>query len=138
MGNITVKGRKVLVKRSADQLFTLFSDLNNFTGNLPPAITGKAEIASTRDTLTAKIQGVELGLKVQERVPVSLIKMTQHGNTPFPYTFLIKIESLGDSESGFELEMESDLPGMFKAMVSGKLQELVDKLTDGLENALAG
>ena len=55
MGNITVKGRKVLVKRSADQVFTLFSDLNNFTGSLPPEITGKAEIASTRDTLTAKI-----------------------------------------------------------------------------------
>ena len=71
-------------------------------------------------------------------MPVSLIKMAQYGNAPFPYIFLIKIGPLGDSESEFELEMESDLPGMFKAMVSGKLQELVDKLTDGLENALAG
>ncbi len=137
MGNINVKGRRVKVCRSAEQIYILFSDLNNISANLPADISSKADITTTRDTLTAKVQGFDLGLRIEEKNPYSLIKMVQNGNTLFSYTFLVKIESLGEIESEFGLEMDTELPGMFKSIIGSKLQDMIDKLTDAIEKSLS-
>ncbi len=136
MGNIYVKGRRVKVCKSAEQIYNLFSDLNNISANLPADISSKADITTTEDTLTAKVQGIELGLRIDEKIPFSLIKMVHNQKSLFPYTFQINIDSLGESESEFGLEMETDLPGMFKLMIGSKLQDTVDKLTDVIEKSL--
>ncbi len=137
MGNINVKGRRVKVFRSAEQIYNLFTDLNNISANLPADVSSKADITTTHDTLTAKVQGFELGLRIEEKSPYSLIKMVQNGTSLFSYTFQIKIESLGENESEFGLEMETELPGMFKSMIGSKLQDMIDKLTDAIEKSLS-
>jgi len=137
MGNINVKGRLVTVCRPAEQIYNLFTDLNNISANLPADISSKADITTTRDTLTAKVQGFDLGLRIEEKNPYSLIKMVQNGNALFSYTFLIKIESLGENESEFGLEMNTELPGMFKSLIGSKLQDMIDKLTDAIEKSLS-
>ena len=137
MGNVTAKGRKVRVGRSDMQIYQLFSDLNNFTANLPPEISSKAEVSSTRDSLNIKVQGLELGLNVRERVPYSMIAMGEQAGSLFPYNFTIMIDSCGESCSEFQFEMNADLPGFFKTILGSKFQELIDKLTDSVEKSLS-
>ncbi len=135
MGNTQIKGRRVVVKYPATALFELFSDLTNFTKNLPQDMLKGSEVTATRDTLIAKVQGFEIGLVVAERVEYSLIRYDQYGKNIFPYTFFVRLDSKSEAETEFMIEMDTELSGMFKTMVGGKLQELVDKVTDQIEMA---
>lgn len=135
MGNTQIKGRRVVVKYSARALFELFSDLTNFTKNLPQDMLKGSEVTATRDTLIAKLQGFEIGLVVAERVEFSLVRYDQYGKNIFPYTFFVRLDSKSEAETEFMIEMDTELSGMFKMMVGGKLQELVDKVTDQIEMA---
>jgi len=135
MGNTQIKGRRVVVKYPARALFELFSDLTNFTKNLPQDMLKGSEVTATRDTLIAKVQGFEIGLVVAERVEFSLVRYDQYGKNIFPYTFFVRLDSKSEAETEFMIEMDTELSGMFKTMVGGKLQELVDKVTDQIEIA---
>ena len=135
MGNTQIKGRRVVVKYPARALFELFSDLTNFTKNLPQDMLKGSEVTATRDTLIAKVQGFEIGLVVAERVEFSLVRYDQYGKNIFPFTFYVRLDSKSEAETEFMIEMDTELSGMFKTMVGGKLQELVDKVTDQIEMA---
>jgi len=135
MGNTQIKGRRVVVKYPASALFELFSDLTNFTKNLPQDMLMGSEVTSTRDTLIAKVQGFEIGLIVAERVEYTLVRYDQYGKNIFPYTFFVRLDSKSEAETEFMIEMDTELSGMFKTMVGGKLQDLVDKVTDQIEMA---
>jgi hypothetical protein len=131
-----IEGRVVRIARPAEVLFLVFTDLTNFTRNIPPDMAGKADITTTPDTLVARVQGIELGVKVSERTPFSRIRYEQYGNSPFPFSFTINLDSPDPSHTDFQLIMDTELSGMFKMMLSGKLQEVVDKVTDQIEAAL--
>lgn len=124
------------MKYPAQVVFALFSDMTNFTKNLPADVLNGSDVVTTEDTLVAKVHGFEIGMKIAEKVPYTLLKYDQYGKSPINYTFLVHLDSKGESETEFMLEMETELSGMFKMMVGGKLQDLVDKVTDQIEAAL--
>lgn len=167
MANTHIEGRVVRVARPADILYSLFTDLTNFTRKMPADISNinadtsninadipnmpdipedmrnmladmqdKADVRATPDTLLAKVQGFEIGIKICERTPFTRIRYEQYGSTPIPFTFTVLLKDLGTGTSDFQLIMDSELSGMFKMMLGGKLQEIVDKVTDGIERAL--
>ncbi len=138
MASTQAIGRTVKIQQPASQIFGIFSDLTNFTKSLPADIGKSADIHSTSDTLAGKVQGFEIGIKVAERVPFSLIRYEQYGKSPFPFNFIMNIESVSPTESLFNLELNAELSGMFKMMLGGKLQEAVDKITDELEKGMGG
>ena len=131
-----VKGRNIVIRQPSNVLFELFSDLNNFTRNLPDGVKEKADIKSTADTLLAKVRGFEMGLKVDERTPFSSIKYVQYGKSPISFVFKVLLNPLSDNETEFHLELDAELSGIFKMMLGSKLQEVIDKVTDELEKGL--
>lgn len=137
MGITQVKGRKVVVKHSSGVLFSLFSDLTNFSRNLPSDIRDKVELQSTTDTLLAKVMGFQVGIKVEERIPYSSIRYVQFAKSPVQFTFKVLFNTIDDVSTEFQLELEAELHGIFK-MMSGKLQGAVDKVTDEIERGLGG
>jgi hypothetical protein len=136
MANTHIEGRVVRIARPADVLYSLFTDLTNFTRNFPADMQDKADVRATPDTLLATVQGFEVGIKICERTPFTRIRYEQYGSTPIPFTFTVLLNDLGTGTSDFQLIMDSELSGMFKMMLGGKLQEIVDKVTDGVERAL--
>lgn len=136
MANTHIEGRVVRISRPCDFLYHIFTDLSNFTKNLPPDIASKADISSTPDTLIAKVQGFEIGMKVSERTPFSTIRYSSLETSPLPFSFTIKLDNIAPGVTDFQLIMDSELSGMLKMMVGGKLQEVVDKVTDQIESAM--
>ena len=133
MSSTNIKGRKILVKQLAEVLFAMFSDLSNFSKSVPADVLKGNELIATQDTVVTKVQGFEIGLKVAERVPFSLIKYEQYGNSPFPFVFFITFDERCTGETELMIELETELSGMLKMMLGGKLKELVDKVTNELE-----
>ena len=131
-----IEGRVVRIARPTEVLYSVFTDLTNFTKNIPVEMSGKADLTTTPDTLVARVQGMELGIKVSERTPFSRVRYEQYGKSPFPFSFTINLDSPDPSHTDFQLVMDTELSGMFKMMLGGKLQEVVDKVTDQIEMAL--
>ncbi len=136
MANTHIDGRVVRIAHPPVTLYSLFTDLTNFTRNFPAEMREKADISTTPDTLLAKVQGFEIGMRISERVPYSLVKYEQYGSSPIPFEFTVKLTDVGNGSCEFQLTMDSELSGMFKMMLECKLREMVDKVTDGIESAM--
>jgi len=138
MSTTNAVGRQIKVSRPASELFAIFSDLTNFTRGLPQEQLVKADVVATSESIRGKLQGMEIGIKIGERIPFTLVKYESFGPSPVPFRIFVRIEDSGALQSLFSLELEAELSGMFKMMLGGKLQEAVDQLTDRLEGALGG
>lgn len=138
MSTTNAVGRQIKVSRPASELFAIFSDLTNFTRGLPQEQLVKADVVATSESIRGKLQGMEIGIKIGERIPFTLVKYESFGPSPVPFRIFVRIEDAGALQSLFSLELEAELSGMFKMMLGGKLQEAVDQLTDRLEGALGG
>ena len=136
MGATHVKGRDLVVNHPPVVLYTIFSDLRRFAENLPADLKDKVRIEA--DSIVGSVQGMEMGLRVDQRIPYSLISFAETGKFPFPFEFYFHFSPVGLDSTLFNLELEAELPTMVKMMVGGKLQEMVDKVTDQLEQAFNG
>ena len=77
------------VSRPPYELYLLFSDLRNFLSMLPEDKRGM--IQASYDTLTATVQGFNIGVKVHQRVPYSRIELVDYG-APFAFHLAIHFE----------------------------------------------
>ena len=136
MGATQVKGRDLVVKHPPVVLYTLFSDLRRFAENLPADIKDKVRVEA--DSVVASAQGIEMGLQVDQRIPYSLVSFKETGKFPFPFKFEFHMSPVGLDSTLFNVELQTELPTMAKMMIGSKLQEMVDKITDQLEQAFNG
>lgn len=136
MSNTQVRGRDLIVKQPPVVLYTIFSDLRRFADSLPADVKDKVRIEA--DSVIASAQGFEMGLKVDQRIPYSLVSFSETGKFPFPFKFDFHFSPVGLDTTLFYIELQTELPAMAKMMVGSKLQEMVDKITDQLEQAFNG
>ncbi len=136
MAATQVRGRDLLVKHPPVVLYTLFSDLRRFAENLPADMKEKVQVEA--DCIVASVQGMEMGMRVEQRIPYSLITLSETGKFPFPIKIHFHFSPVGADSSHFHLEFCAELPTMVKMMVGNKFQEMVDKITDQIEQALNG
>ena len=137
MSNTKVLGKKVPVNQPAERIFAAFSDLSNFTKNLPEEHRDK--VRADTDTLIIQAQGFELGIQVAERTPCSVVRFEPFGaQTLFPFTIWIRIGEEGAGGSSLQIELHAELNMMMKMMLGAKLQEGIDKITDQLAAGFNG
>lgn len=125
------------VSRQPHELYMSMVDLRNFQAMLPE--DKKSMISADYDTLTATVQGFNIGVKVHNRVPYSMIELVDYGA---PFAFHIEIHfdpaAIDPYKTDFWIKMEADLNLMMKMMLSGKIKEALDKIVDGLVDASEG
>ena len=129
-----VKGDEVLLKRTPYEIYNMFSDLRNFAAAIPPDKVG--DVQADHDSMTFKVQGFELGLEIAEKAPYSLISFKERGSSPFPFKFTIHLYPVGLDATLFYVELSAQLNTFMKMVIGDKLQEMVDKMTEQLEQAI--
>ena len=132
-----IESKHGTVSRQPSELYMAFTDMSNFVRMLPK---DKQEmITADMDTLSATIQGFNVGIKVHERVPYSRIELVDYG-APFAFHIVVHFEPAADNpyHTDFWITVEADLNLMMKMMLSGKIKEALDKVVDGLVDASNG
>lgn len=125
------KSKHGVVKTPPYQLYMSFVDMRNFLQMLPEDKRGSVD--ADYDTISASVQGFEIGVKVYERVPYSKISVIDNG-APFGF----KIDLCFDSNNGdmystdFHIDVEADLNFMMKMMIGSKIQEGLDKIVQSM------
>src|SRR5574344_2183548 len=136
MGNTQVKGKVIQVNGPADASYSIFADMNNLVKNLPE--DKKKGVKTTEDTIEGTFQGFSMGLKIVERLPFSSVSYEQFGNSPCQFKLVRFGDAVDVAVTEFHLELDAELNFMLKTIIGGKIQELLDKLTEGLSMSFEG
>ena len=126
------------VPYTQERVYTKLSDLNNLASvrerldELKSKFPGKVEdLSFDQDSLTLKVQGISLTLRIIEREPMKCIKF-EGDKTPIPLNLWIQILPVSDAEAKMKVTIRAEVNAFMKAMVSKPLQEGVEKLADML------
>lgn len=126
------------VPYSQERVYNKLSDLNNLKGvrdrlnEVKDKLDGKLEDMSfDRDSITLKVQGINLTLRIIEREPLKCIKF-EGDKSPVPLNLWIQILPVTEEEAKMKVTIRAEVNMFMKAMVSKPLQEGVEKLADML------
>ena len=126
------------VPYSQEQVYNKLSDLNHLEGIrnrldlIKDKLEGKLEDMSfDTDSLTLKVQGVSLTLRIIEREPMKCIKF-ESDKSAIPLNLWIQILPVAAYEAKLKVTIRADVNMFMKAMVAKPLQEGVEKLADML------
>lgn len=126
------------VPYSQERVYNKLSDLSNLEGvrerldMVKDKLDGKLEDMSfDRDSITLKVQGISLTLRIIEREPLKCIKF-EGDKSPIPLNLWIQILPVTQEEAKMKVTIRAEVNMFMKAMVSKPLQEGVEKLADML------
>lgn len=126
------------VPYSQERVYNKLSELNNLEGvrerldMVKDKLDGKLEDMSfDRDSITLKVQGISLTLRIIEREPLKCIKF-EGDKSPIPLNLWIQILPVTQEEAKMKVTIRAEVNMFMKAMVSKPLQEGVEKLADML------
>lgn len=126
------------VPYSQERVYNKLSDLNNLEGvrerlnEVKDKLDGKLEDMSfDRDSITLKVQGINLTLRIIEREPLKCIKF-EGDKSPIPLNLWIQILPVTEEEAKMKVTIRAEVNMFMKTMVSKPLQEGVEKLADML------
>mgnify|MGYP001777168118 CR=1 FL=1 len=124
------------VPYTQERVYTKLADLNNLASvrerldELKSKFPGKVEdLSFDQDSLTLKVQGISLTLRIIEREPMKCIKF-EGDRTPLPMNLWIQVLPVSDAEAKKKVTIRAEVNAFMKAMVSKPLQEGVEKLAD--------
>jgi hypothetical protein len=119
------------ISKSDEKIYNFLSDFNNFQ-QLIPADKVKNWSSST-DSCHFTVDGIgDAGMKILEKTPFSLIKITSDRKTPISFFLWIQIKKIDENSSGIKIVIEPQVNAMILMMVKGPLQNFVDMLIDQL------
>lgn len=120
------------IKQSDEIIYNFLSDFNNFH-SLIPADKVKNWQATT-ESCSFTVDGIgEAGLRIVEKTPNSLIKVTSEGKTPIKFLFWIQLKKVDNENTSIRLVIEPDVNPIMMGMVKGPLQSFLDMLVDQVE-----
>jgi hypothetical protein len=120
------------LNQADEKIYNFLSDFNNFH-NLIPADKVK-NWSATSDSCQFTVDGIgDAGLKIIEKTPFSLIKVTSEGKTPINFFLWIQIKKIDEGSSAIRIVIEPQVNQMMMMMVKGPLQNFLDMLVDQVE-----
>jgi len=124
----------VTVNKPPAEVFSFLSDFNNFQSLMPEQVV---DWQSTPDECSFTIKGMAtLGMKIVEKTPNQLVKITSSGNVPFSFFLLCDIKEKGPG-SEVQLAFDADLNPMLKMMASKPLTNFLNMLAGKLKEIMA-
>lgn len=126
------------VPYSQERVYGKLSDLNNLESvrdrleQVKGKLEGKLEdLAFDQDSITIKVQGISLTLRIVEREPMKCIKF-EGEKSPVPMNLWVQILPVSEEEAKMKVTVRAEVNMFMRAMVSKPLQEGVEKIAEML------
>ena len=127
-----IESRIGVVKQPAEKIFNYVSDFSNFSRLIPEDRVKDFE--STGDTCRFRLEGIgRAGLRIIEKEPHKLIKISSDEETSFDFLLWIQIKEIESGDSRMKITTEVSMNPMMAAMAKKPLKNLVDTLIDQAE-----
>jgi carbon monoxide dehydrogenase subunit G len=127
-----IESRIGVVKQPAEKIFNYITDFNNFSSLIPEEQV--KDFQSTSDTCSFRVEGIgRAGLRIVEKEPHKLIKISSDEETSFDFLLWIQIKELEPGDSRMKITTEVKLNPMMAAMANKPLKNFVDTLIEQAE-----
>lgn len=127
-----IKSRVGKIQANQNKIYELISDFNNL-GNYVP--NDKVEdFTSDTDSCSFKVDKIgKFGMKIIEREPVKLVKITNDDSVPFKFNMWIQLKEVSEADVRVKVTLKADLNPMMKMVAKKPLTSFVNTLVDRLE-----
>lgn len=133
---VSYSSKHGLVSKRPDELYMAFCDMRNFTRMVPGQ--NMAEITADYDNLSVVVQGFTISVRVDDRVPYSLIRIGS-AESPVEFVAVLHFDDPGiPGKTDFSIQLDANLNFMMKTMLGNKVQEALDKAVDTLVDISEG
>ncbi|MBU8892056.1 MAG: SRPBCC family protein [Bacteroidales bacterium] len=130
MSKYTSKTGKI--NKSDELIYKFLTDFNNLKSVIPADKVSDFE--ATEDACKFNIDGIgKAGLKIIEKEPNKLIKISSDGKSPFSFFLWIQLKPMEEENiTAIRLTIDANLNQMMKMMIEKHLQKGVDAMVDQL------
>lgn len=127
---MNLESPKINVKKSAQELFDLLADVQNFEKLMPENIA-KFEVLDD-DSFIFGLSGMpEIKLKIKEKIaPKKLILGSASDKIPF--TLITNIESVSGNSCDVKLDFEGEFNAMMAMMIKGPISKFIETLANNM------
>jgi ribosome-associated toxin RatA of RatAB toxin-antitoxin module len=127
---MNLESPKVTVQKSAQDLFTLLTDVKNFEQLMPENIA-KFEVIG-EDAFIFGLKGMpEIKLKMKEKIAPNKIVLGA-ASDKLPFTLVTNIESTSETSSSVKLDFEGDFNPMMAMMIKGPIGKFIETLATNM------
>lgn len=112
-------------------IYEFLADFNNFSSLVPQEKISNWK--ATEDTCSFTLEGIgETGMKIIEREPHKLIKITGDERNKISFLLWIQLKELAEQNTAIKLTIHAEINPMIQVMVKKPLQNFLDMLVDQL------
>lgn len=127
---MNLESPKVSVEKSAQELFDLLSNVQNFEKLMPENIA-KFEVIGD-DAFIFGLKGMpEIKLKMKEKVAPNKIVLGA-ASDKLPFTLVANINAITDNSSDVKLDFEGDFNPMMAMMIKGPIGKFIETLATNM------
>lgn len=127
---MNLESPKVIVQKSAQELFNLLCDVRNFEKLMPDNIA-KFEVIG-EDAFIFSLKGMpEIKLKMKDKVAPNKIVLGA-ASDKLPFTLVANINAISDSSSDVKLDFEGEFNAMMAMMIKGPISKFIDTLAGNM------
>lgn len=127
---MNLQSPKVTVPKSAQELFNLLCDVNNFEKLMPDTIA-KFEVVGD-DAFIFGLKGMpEIKLKMKEKVAPNKIVLGS-ASEKLPFTLITNIDAVSDNSSDVKLDFEGEFNPMMAMMIKGPIGKFIETLATNM------
>lgn len=123
--------KQVAINKPDTLIYQALSSFDNFTPILKDKVDGWQ---ATADTCSFSMKGLTLKLKMMDKEPSKVIKITGD-NMPFEFYFWIQLHQVSEVDTRMRLTIHAKLNAMLKMMVGKKLQTAVNDMAEQIANS---
>jgi hypothetical protein len=116
-----------IINAPASVAFSHLSNMNNWKALMPEQVT-KWESEDTHCSFV--LAGMaHIGMRIEELVPSSLIRIKSEGKSPFPFELQVKLIETGADACTVQLAFEGDMNTMMRMMAEKPLGNFFNYLS---------
>ena len=121
------------VPYSQENVYRMISDLSNLERIRDRVPSDKIqEFSFDTDTVSVSVPPVgQITMRIVERDEPKCVKFESE-QSPMPFNLWIQVLAVDEQTSKMKVTVKADIPFMLQAMVSGLLQDGVEKVADAL------
>ena len=117
---------------SGEKAFGFLSDFRNFSRFIPEDKVKEWEASAEQCKFT--VDGIgKAGLKIIEKEPDKLIKISSDGTAGIEFFFWIQIKEIDEKDTRIKLTIKADLNPMMKMAAAKPLKSFVNLMIDKIE-----
>lgn len=122
------------ILRPAEQIYAAISRFDNLT----PALADRVEEwQADEEHCSFKAKGFTVKLRMEERVEPKHVKIVgDEGGVPVDFALWIQLHKVSDADTRLRIVLHAELNMMMKMMIGGKLQEAIDRIAEGVAQAM--